>query len=175
MSERSLDHPVWAVYELMCTSRLNRLYFARRAQSLSRLNFIIEWVVAAAASGSAVAALSIWNSGVGKAIWQILAVVAAAFAVAKPLLKLGDRVQACAEASRRSALIEHDLTGLTHRIRARMQFDTDLQKEFDSIHNQFREVVALPGELRTHEPTLDQCEQEVRDQVPARLFYVPAQ
>src|SRR5947207_263262 len=89
----SKEHPVWEVYDLHRTCRLNSKYWARKLVDLRRLNFVAEYLVMATASGSAVSGIVFWTTTVGKTLWTILAAITAMVSIAKPLLKLSDRIE----------------------------------------------------------------------------------
>ena len=58
------------VYELKCTSRMNALYYERRLGQLQAHSFWMEVVTAATASGSGLAALTLFETAPGRWIWQ---------------------------------------------------------------------------------------------------------
>jgi hypothetical protein len=61
------------IYELTCTSRMNAIYYAKRLAALQKESFFMEVTTAVTASGSGVAALTLWNQGAGQVAWQALA------------------------------------------------------------------------------------------------------
>jgi hypothetical protein len=81
------------IYELQCTSRMNALYYGGRLGALQRESFILELVTALTASGSGLAALTLWESPGWSVLWQVLAVSAAVAAVLKPLRAPGKRIE----------------------------------------------------------------------------------
>jgi hypothetical protein len=94
---RNTGDPVRDVYDLYRNARLNVKYYSCRVSTLQGQNFGIELVLAATASASAIAGLAFWTSSSGKVIWQVLTMVSALLALAKPLLKLTDRIRALEE------------------------------------------------------------------------------
>ncbi len=80
-------------YELLCTSRMNVLYYEHRLGRVQTYSFWMEVVTAATASGSGLASLTLLATGPGIWIWQALAVVAAAVAVVRPIYAPGKRIE----------------------------------------------------------------------------------
>ncbi len=88
-NSRDLNHPVWDVYDLYRTARLNVCYYSTKLNRFQSYNFLIEITLAITASSSAVAALWFWEHPVGEIVWKILGVISALLAVSKPILKRG--------------------------------------------------------------------------------------
>lgn len=81
------------IYKLQRTAHMNELYYAKRLGQVQRWATLLEIATAITASGSGVAALTIWQGDAGKALWQLLAVVAAVAAVLKVVLAPSKRVE----------------------------------------------------------------------------------
>lgn len=59
MAERNLYHPVWHVYDLLKTARLNDLYFSAKLQFAESLQMSFQLLLAATVPSSAVAGFEI--------------------------------------------------------------------------------------------------------------------
>jgi hypothetical protein len=70
-----------SVYDLQCVSRMNALYYERRLSQLQNHSFWMEVVTAATASGSGLAALTLFATIPGRWAWQAMALVAAVVAL----------------------------------------------------------------------------------------------
>src|SRR6266853_5647480 len=81
-----------AIYELMCTSRMNSLYCERRLREIQRISFWMEVLIAATASGSGLASLNTFSTAIGHSIWQALALIAAAVAIIRPIYAPGKKI-----------------------------------------------------------------------------------
>jgi hypothetical protein len=82
-----------SVYDLQCVSRMNALYYERRLSQLQNHSFWMEVVTAATASGSGLAALTLFATIPGRWAWQALALVAAVVAVVRPIYAPGKKIE----------------------------------------------------------------------------------
>ncbi|HYN82292.1 MAG TPA: hypothetical protein VES88_12375 [Gemmatimonadaceae bacterium] len=172
--QRNTGHPVWDVYDLYRTARLNVKYYSCRVSTLQRQNFWIEFVLAATAAGSAIAGLTFWSAGVGRIIWQMLMIIAAVLAVAKPLLKLTDRIQTLAELVGKYRAVEYDLKKIEVAIRQRRKFEPDLREMFVATLDRMAEIAKEKnGEFRVREKLRKKCRLEVEKELPASRFFIP--
>ena len=140
------DDRVWDVYDLRRTARLNVKYYSARLETLRRRAFLIDLALAIAAPTSAVAGLWFWDTTGGQVAWRILAVIAAIFAVAKPLLKLVDAIGTLEEVVTGYRTLDHDLDSISIRIRHKGAYDAELQ-------NEFTKALERKGALLVKEPT----------------------
>ncbi len=171
---RDLEHPVWDVYDLLRTSRLNAKYFGCRVASFKRINFWIEFVLAATATGSAIAGLAFWTTEPGKYAWQILAVISALIAIAKPLLKLADRIQEVQELAGDFKGLEYELKKIEVAIRQERGFTPAMKKLFAASLDRFG-VLAKKSESESRIDTKlkRRCQEEVASELPSEKFFVP--
>lgn len=167
------DHPVWSVYDKLRTASLNVNYYSRRLQTLERLNFGIELLLAATAPSSAIAALWFWNNEYGQIAWKYLAVVAAVAAVVKPLLNLTKRIKAYEGILSGYRTLEYDLREIRSMIEQKKKYDQPLQAEFRRALQREKTLVAQNPETRECARVKRKCEQEVIDQFPPDSFFVP--
>ena len=82
-----------SVYDLQCVSRMNALYYERRLARLQTHSFWMEVVTAATASGSGLAALTLFATDPGRWAWQTLALIAAVVAVVRPIYAPGKKIE----------------------------------------------------------------------------------
>lgn len=170
---RDPEHPVWDVYDQLRTSRLNVKYYSCRVAALQRQNFWVEIILAATASGSAVAGLTLWNTPGGRPIWQMLLVGAAVLAVAKPLLQFTDRIQRLEELVGSYRLLEHELRKIEIAVRQRKQYDAELQERFASTLDKMNDIYSKKGEYKQYDKLRTRCEAEVAQELPSRRFFIP--
>src|SRR5690554_1980388 len=116
------EHPVWDVYDLLRTARLNVKYYQGRIRSLKRRQFWLDVVLGVSAPTSAVAGLWFVDTPAGQNVWQVFMATAAVVAVVRPLLKYGDTAQAMQEAVAAYKGLDHDLYCLAVDIRAEKSF-----------------------------------------------------
>jgi hypothetical protein len=171
---RDLNHPVWDVYDLLRTARLNVKYYSCRVALLQRQNFWIEGVLAATASGSAIAGLAFWDTTYGAFVWRFLVVVSAILAVVKPLLKLAERMQNLEELVGEYRAVEYELKKIEVAVKQRHAYEKELQDRFASAMDRMGEIANRKGhEFRVDEKLRGRCEKEVATELPAHHFFVP--
>ncbi|MCU7940440.1 MAG: hypothetical protein KZQ64_13665 [gamma proteobacterium symbiont of Bathyaustriella thionipta] len=90
------DSPVWDVYDLYRSARLNAKYYSALLHQTEKRNFILEFILLLTAPSSAVAGLWFWDSLIGQEIWKYMGIVAAITAVLKPMLSLPKKMKVSA-------------------------------------------------------------------------------
>jgi hypothetical protein len=174
MTARDPTHPVWDVYDQFRTARLNAKYFSCRAASLERWNFWLELVLAATATGSAIAGFTFWQTRLGQPIWQSLMVAAALGALVKPLLRLTERVKTAQEAAGAYRGVEYDLRRIEVAIKQSRTYDRPLQERFANVLERMSEVATKDhGHLRVNKRLLTKCQAEVENELPSTHFFIP--
>ena len=81
------------IYDDYRTMLLNKKYYGSRLEVLKRNNLIIEFLIAAGATGSGVAGFAVWQQQYGALAWAIISGISIILAIAKPLLRLPDRIE----------------------------------------------------------------------------------
>lgn len=168
------NHPVWEVYDLHRTCRLNVKYWSAKLVSLRRKNFCLEYILMATAPSSAIAGLVFWNTTYGKSAWSILICVTAIIAVAKPLLKLSDKLEKLQKVVTLYKSVEFQVEALENDIQREDEYSTTMVNTYKNLANQV-------GEISKDEPTesIDQdlrksCYKEVNEELPFTHFYEPS-
>lgn len=167
------DNPVWSVYDKLRTASLNVNYYSRRLQTLERLNFGIDYILAATAPSSAIAALWLWNTEYGQALWKCLAVVAAVAAVSKPLLNLTKRIKDYESVLSGYRTLEYDLREIRSLIEQKRKYDHTLQAEFRKAMQREKTLIAKNPETRESARVKRICVEEVSREFPPESFFVP--
>lgn len=170
---RRQGHPVWSVYDKLRTACLNVKYYSRRLQAIERLNFCIEFVLAATAPTSAIAALWFWNTDYGQVVWKYFAVIAAITAVSKPLLNLTKRTKEYESILSGYRTLEYDLREIQSLIEQKRKYDQPLQLEFKKALQREKALIAKSPETRECARVKRKCEAEVLRQFPLDSFFVP--
>ena len=114
------QHPVWVVYDLYKTARLNVKYYAQRLSDIERTNFVIELVIAVAAPTSAVTGIWLLKTEVGQEVWKYIAALAALSAVLKPLLRLPHRIKSMEQSLSGYRALEYDVEQIVNRVGRRL-------------------------------------------------------
>jgi hypothetical protein len=168
------SHPVWLVYDEWRTARLSCKYYGAKLSQLERVNFWIELLLAGTASGSAIAAFTFWQTAGGEDAWTILTGISALIAVAKPLLKLTDRIQQLDQISTSYALLDHDYKKLAHEIQQQDVFDVILQQKHRALLDRSDELKKKESIERTiNERLRTECREKVELELPHENFYIP--
>lgn len=169
---RDITHPVWDVYDLYRTARLNIKYLACKLSNLKNLNFWMEFVLAVTAS-SAVVTFAIWKTSAGSLLWQVLSFASAILAVAKPLLSLTEKIRKMEEVLTAFRILEHDLKLLEISIRQRKAYDKELSDKFISAFERMKGLIEKYSENKENRKLKRKCQAEVLRELPASNFFIP--
>jgi hypothetical protein len=82
-----------SIYEMMCTAIMNAYYYEQRLTKVQAISFWMEIALAATASGSGLASLTLFQEGFGHSAWQVLAVSAAAVSIIRPIYAPGKKIE----------------------------------------------------------------------------------
>jgi hypothetical protein len=167
------DHPVWTVYDRLCTARLNVKYYSARLDKYERWNFALEFVLLASAPSSAIAGLWFWNTNTGMLVWQGLSVIAAIAAVLKPLLGLTKRIKDYEISLSGYRGFEYDLMQIRTLIEQKQKYDQSLQNEFRKALEREKTLVIKTPETREDRRLRRECHEEVLRELPPERFFVP--
>src|SRR5580704_5938089 len=88
---------VYQIYDVLRTLLLNKKYYAERLSRFQNYNFAMEMLIACGTAGSGVAGFAFWQLAAGKIVWGLISAAAVILAIAKPLLKLTDRIEVYAK------------------------------------------------------------------------------
>lgn len=161
------------VYELQCTSRMNAVYYGSRLGALQKEAFFMEVTSAVTASGSGVAALTLWNQGAGQVLWQGLALLAAIVAVVKPLRAPGKRIEVFTRQQQGYHANFFAMKKLAFSIRQAGVITDDHRKRFDTVYD--RHVQLNTEDETTPDEALRVAAQEaVKRELPAAGFWWPS-
>lgn len=167
------DHPVWDVYDLLRTARLNQLYYGRRLLTFERRNFWAEIVVASTSSTSAIGAFAFWKTTAGQPYWQFFLAVAAVVAIAKPFLNYAKKIKSYEELLIAYRLIAYDLRDLRLDISQARGYEKVHQARFKAIKERLRTFVDKSPERVEMAAVKKICEQQVLSELPNHHFYIP--
>lgn len=168
------SNPVWDVYDLLRTVNLNVKYYSARLERLTRLNFFIELILAIAVPTSAVGLWWVWDTSVGKPIWQSILGVSALVAVAKPLLKLTDTIRKYEVTLKGYRELDHRLRKIRIQINQDRAYNEKHRKMFEEVFDREGELDKESPETRQNMKLTDKLSQEVDDELPVDSFYIPS-
>lgn len=167
------DHPVWEVYDLHRTARLNVKYYSAKLGRTERINFWLELILACTAPSSVVAGLWFWQTPIGHLFWQGAAGVAAFIAVVKPLLGHPKKIKEYESVLSGYRTLVHDLNELGSHIRNKKRYDPVAQKDYRLAMNRLRSLIGKSPDARENTKLKAICEKQVQEELPSSAFYVP--
>lgn len=173
MPTANASHPVWAVYDLLRTVRLNVLYYGRRLRTLERANFWMESTLAVFAPTSAVAGLWFWKTNSGKTVWLCCGVITAILSAIKPVLGLTKRIKGFEGVLSGYRLLEHDLRSIKISIEQKKKYDSSHQAEVKRTHDREKPLISQNIESFPIERIRKQCQIQVNSELPASCFFIP--
>lgn len=168
------DHPVWEVYDLQRTCRLNMKYWAKKLVALRQWNFWMEYSLLVTAPGSAVAGFVFWKTNSGQIAWTILAVLTAFLGIAKPLLKLSDQLQTLQKIVTGYRSIEFQLDELGSDIRREDSYSAEMVGTFKKLQKQIQEVSRDEPVEDADETLRSECFEVVKRELPETTFHIPS-
>lgn len=166
------NHPVWDVYDLHRTARLNAKYYACRLNYLERSNFWMEFALAVSAS-STITSLWLWTTPLGQVSWKVFGVATAVLSIAKPLLRLTDKIRRMEKVQCGYEALDHDLYRLGLHISQGKSYTPQLQKQFLEAVNRKGLLVRERVEIRERKRIKRRCEEEVTRELSVDRFYIP--
>lgn len=167
------NHPVWEVYDLHRTCRLNVKYWVVKLIRLRRMNFWLEYMLAATAPSSAIAGLVFWTTAYGKTAWSILIIVTAFLALGKPLLKLSGRLDKLQKVVTQYKSVDFQLEALGNDIRREENYSGAMVNIYKNLANQVREISKDEPIQSVDQDLRKSCYREVNKELPLTYFYVP--
>ena len=166
-------HPVWVVYDLYKTARLNVKYYAARLNSIERQNFLIELVIAIAAPTSAVTGIWLLKTEVGQELWKYLAGIAAIAALLKPLLKLSAKIKNMEQCLSGYRALEYDVEQIVNKIKTDRTYSKSCKNMLDEAQKKKKALVCNPPENNQDQKLIERLYNEVNNEFPFGSFYVP--
>jgi len=173
MDNRNLEHPVWAVYGLFRTARLNVKYYSVKLHRIERLNLLFQIVIAASLPSSTMAGYEIWKSGTGSLFWGALLVVASTFAFLQPFLKLSDKIKKYDSIINGYLTLDYDIQELSAKISNSGSYNKTHQKLYESALKRKKMVGVKEKGIKLDKSLRDKCKAEVDSELPSKNFYIP--
>lgn len=167
------QHPVWEVYDLYRTARLNVKYYSALLHKKERLNFILELILLCSAPTSAVAGLWFWESDLGKDIWMYFGIIAAFTSVIKPLLALPQKIKNYESLLSGYRTLEHDLHELKSAIFQKQKYDKIEKADYSKALKRKGSLVSKSSDAREDKKLIGKLTEEVNSELPHNQFYVP--
>jgi len=169
------DHPVWSVYDLYRTSRLNVKYYSAKLHRAEIMSFWMDFILLATAPSSAIAGLWFWDNPIGKECWKYLGGVAAFIAILKPILNFIKKIKIYEELRSGFKTLEHDLHEIKELITIQKKYDENLQKEFQKALKRKGVLAGKEPDSKENKKLKKKLVEEVLKELPTKSFYIPTE
>jgi hypothetical protein len=172
--------PVWEVYDLLRTARLNVLYWATLLRRTERKYRWLEILTAISVSAASVVgvAISFGFFGVDTSlnwyIWLGLILIASLSAVLTPFLQLPESIRAYEASVSRYQTIENQLSRLRREIQFKKVYDQQMQNTFEFIRQAMSESQDIEPYEELDEKLRNEVFERVNRELPSRDFFVPS-
>jgi hypothetical protein len=167
------QHPVWVVYDLYKTARLNVKYYATQLNKVERVNFIIELIIAISAPTSAVTGIWLLKTDAGQEVWKYIAALAAFAAVLKPLLRLPHKIKNMEQSLSGYRALEYDVEQIVNKIKVERVYSKSSKAMLDDAQKKKKSLVCNPPENNQNKKLIEHLYSEVNQELPMESFFVP--
>ena len=167
------EHPVWAVYDLMRTARLNEKYYASQLVRQARLRLAVELALSVFASTSVITGLMVINLPWGKTLWLLASILTAILALLAPLLRFGDKERSYESVLMKYRDLNTDLLELKSKIESKKTFDDENINTFKEILKKSSEIAQEAPLLVDNKKLLKEKTDEVSSEMLPSSFFVP--
>ena len=167
-------HPVWEVYDLHRDCRLNAKYWSKKLIRIRRFNLAFEYLIMMTAPGSAVAGVFFWQTSIGEVIWKALITITALLSIAKPLLKLSDRVANLQGVVIQYRSLDHQLDQLRNNIRRDACYSQAMISTFKNVATQVEKLSESEPIEDINSKLQKACFDQVNKEMPDKSFYIPS-
>lgn len=169
----TVNHPVWDVYNLMRTARLNIKYLQYYIALNKKQNIAIEIILALSTTSLATIFWFVSSNGLELLI-KIVSSVAASVAVIKPILDLSSKIKLNEELLTAYRVLEHDLEKISIGVRLEQKYSQSLQQKFNDAMDRKIELIKMNnGSEKPSRILLKKIAQEVDEEYPLDSFYIP--
>lgn len=160
-----------AVFLLQCTSKMNAYYYEARLAAAQRASTIMEFVLAAAASGGAFAGLVWWTTTEwGKWTWAALTGLSAVMAVVKPIYAPGRRIELFTRQHQSYYNNFFALQKLVFMLKQSEEITDEHRKRYDTIYDRHVQLAA-DDEAVPSSQAQRRAEQRAKDAMPPDDFW----
>jgi hypothetical protein len=189
--ESLLTKPTWShasldvldnVYQLQCLSRMNAIYYGLRLSRVQTISFWMEVTIAATASGSGLASI-VANSAdfigiLGQAIWPLVAIVAALFAIVRPIYAPGRKIEAFTRQHQGYQANYFALKKLAFAIRQENTITSEHRRRYDTCFDRHVQLStdgkSSEDEVAPNDRFRKEAEARTRAELPSDRFWWPS-
>jgi hypothetical protein len=132
----------------------------------------MEMLIATGATSSGVAGLSLWQRDYGQLIWGFISGISVLLAIAKPLLKLTERVEIYAKLYGEYTVAYVKMKRLVDDMQVDRTISTARMKSFDDIRDRAAELASLKDPAPKPE-FVRKLQYQVNEEIKINLLWVP--
>jgi hypothetical protein len=162
------------VYQLQATSRMNSLYYSERLRELQRISLVMEFLIAATASGSGITALASATSSlpfVGY-LWKGLLLIAAIVSIIRPIYAPGKKIEIMTRQQHGYNTNFFALKKLAHNIRQSGKITDEMRRRFDSVFDRHVQL-AVDDESAPRGRAIGKARNQAEQDLPRARFWWP--
>lgn len=167
------EHPVWEVYDLFRTARLNVHYYEKKLTSYEFANTMFDILIAVFTPTSAVAGFFFFKDDTGKEVLGILCTVASLLAIVKPFLKLPEKIKQIESSLTTYRIMDYDLDIMRKLIRESGEYTATHKGIFDEIEKRKKDLKVNPPKIRKDDKLRDTLVGVVVTELPKESFFIP--
>jgi hypothetical protein len=172
-TERNMNHPVWNIYDLLRTSRLNILYYETKLQNTERLIITSQIILAATVPSSAIAGFEIWDFWIGKYAWEILISSSSIIAFIQPFLGLNKKAKMYSELIDGYKILYYDLQDIKEKIEEDKSFVNKHKKLFNNAKERRKKLQVKETGINLNKRLRKKSQNAVKRELPSNKFYIP--
>ncbi|MEM8565581.1 MAG: hypothetical protein AAGF85_03925 [Bacteroidota bacterium] len=171
---RDLKHPVWNVYDVLRTVRLNVLYNQIKLSKVVNWNTFFEISIAITAPSSALASIHIFQGVIGQELWRFLVAITAVLAVVKPFLGFINKIKAKEALISSYEIAFHELEKLRIEIHNTQKYDNGHMLKLEEVRTTLHDVQKkYPSTGKGDKKLASMLKAQVETEFPSASFYLP--
>ena len=172
-TNRNMNHPVWNVYDLLKTARLNVLYYEDKLQNAERTLVAMQIILAAAVPSSAIAGFKIWDFWLGEYAWEIFVSLSSLVAFIQPFLGLPKKAKKYSELVDGYKILYYDLQDIKQKIEEDKIYNTQHKKLFKAAKDRRKKLEVRETGIKLNWKLRKKHQVAVKNELPGRNFYLP--
>jgi hypothetical protein len=161
------------IFQLLCVSRMNQLYYERRLRRVQFISMIMEFTIAATASGSGIATLLAQSADTRiNFIWTGVLLFAAIVSIVRPLYAPGKKIEIMTRQQHGYMANFFALKKLAHGIRQSGHVTEEIRRRFDTIYDRHVQISA-DDESTPDDSQIARARSETVKELPRGRFWWP--
>lgn len=169
------ENPVWKVYDLLRTSRLNLKYYHALALRYARLRTWSEIGVVVLAASSFMAGSVLLDVTWVFVFWSLLSVLTIIIASINAFIRFGDKQAAAEVALKKYANLSRDLESLKYQIEEKERFGKEEEDAFLGILIRIDQAASESIVLPHDRSLIKELQEGINKEMPPSSFYIPTQ